>query len=89
VPGRLKQVVQLHLSRDCNRPELAALATRHLANGKPHGLEVHTACQDEPGPSLVVGGGEGSRPPRQKRPRAARPAAAAPVCQPWLPGLES
>jgi len=88
-PGRLRQLVQLHLSRDCNRPELAAEATRHVT-GEPHGLEVHTARQHAPGPSLVVGGGgQSGRAPRRgrRRPPAAR-SAAIPVSQPWLPGVE-
>jgi phosphoribosyl 1,2-cyclic phosphodiesterase len=86
-PGRLKYVVQLHLSRDCNRPHLAfAAAQAILAEGK-HQAEVHTASQDEPGATLHVGGapprrGAGARRPR--RPRSERAA-----MQPWLPGWEA
>jgi phosphoribosyl 1,2-cyclic phosphodiesterase len=52
-PGRLRHVVQMHLSRDCNRP---VLARRALA-GLPPEIEVHTARQDQPGPRLAVGNG--------------------------------
>jgi phosphoribosyl 1,2-cyclic phosphodiesterase len=49
-PGRLRRVVQLHLSRDCNRPALA----RQALAGLPDDIEVHTARQHEPGPRLAV-----------------------------------
>jgi phosphoribosyl 1,2-cyclic phosphodiesterase len=51
-PGRLRHVVQMHLSRDCNRPGLARQALADLADVV---LQVHTARQDEPGPRLAVG----------------------------------
>jgi phosphoribosyl 1,2-cyclic phosphodiesterase len=50
-PGRLRHLVQLHLSRDCNRPALARQALGELAEI----LEVHTAGQHRPGPRLPVG----------------------------------
>ena len=63
-PGRVRQVVQLHLSREANRPELArraaALAIQNYAfeQGLPAGrpvprCAVHTACQHEPSPPFV------------------------------------
>ncbi len=70
-PGRLRQVVQLHLSRECNRPELAAEAARAvLAEHGP--IDLYTALQDEPGPTLTPRNGH----------------APAPTHQPLLPGLE-
>jgi hypothetical protein len=55
MPGRLRHVVQLHLSRDCNRPELAAEVARlALADAAPL-VQLYTATQDEPGPTLVLG----------------------------------
>ncbi len=48
-PGRLRDVVQLHLSRDCNRP---ALARRAVRAALPEGVRLHTAAQDSPGTTL-------------------------------------
>jgi phosphoribosyl 1,2-cyclic phosphodiesterase len=53
-PGRLRQVVQLHLSRDCNRPELAAEAARSAFVDAATSVHLYTARQDEPGPTLVL-----------------------------------
>jgi len=54
VPGRPRHVVQLHLSRDCNRPALAAAAARAALLDAGSGVELYTASQYEPGPTLVV-----------------------------------
>jgi phosphoribosyl 1,2-cyclic phosphodiesterase len=54
-PGRLRHLVQLHLSRECNRPELAHAAARRGLLDFPH-VEIHTALQDCPGPRLRLGG---------------------------------
>jgi phosphoribosyl 1,2-cyclic phosphodiesterase len=50
-PGRLRYLVQLHLSRQCNRPALALQAV----GGLPPEVRVHAACQNRPGPRLAVG----------------------------------
>jgi phosphoribosyl 1,2-cyclic phosphodiesterase len=89
-PGRLKYVVQLHLSRDCNRPHLAFAAARAILDGHEHEAEVHTASQDEAGVTLQVGGGPAA--PRRRgtavrRPRPSRSEAKG--AQPWLPGWEA
>lgn len=49
-PGRLRQVVQLHLSRECNRPELAVEAAQIIVSeiDADADVEIHTACQDSP-----------------------------------------
>jgi phosphoribosyl 1,2-cyclic phosphodiesterase len=85
-PGRLRHLVQLHLSRDCNRPELAIAAARAVIADQP--IEVHTASQDMP--ILTVGSG-GARmvyaPRRRARlapPRRTRSGSAIA----WLPGME-
>lgn len=53
-PGRVRHVVQLHLSRDCNRPSLAAAAARAvLAEHSPE-IQLHTAGQHEPGKSIEL-----------------------------------
>jgi phosphoribosyl 1,2-cyclic phosphodiesterase len=56
MPGRLRHVVQLHLSRDCNCPNLAAKAARAVLNGSHDQVAIHTARQERPGPFLNVGG---------------------------------
>jgi hypothetical protein len=50
--GRLRHVVQLHLSQQCNRPELAQAATRRVSAETPGVFAVHTASQDQAGPTL-------------------------------------
>jgi phosphoribosyl 1,2-cyclic phosphodiesterase len=88
-PGRLRQLVQLHLSRDCNHPRLALEAARAVLGDDAPAFAIHTASQDAPGPVLHVGGPAGerssSRPARLRKPVRSQ---AAPSCQPWLPGLE-
>jgi phosphoribosyl 1,2-cyclic phosphodiesterase len=81
--GRLRNLVQLHLSRDCNRPDLArAAAAAVLADDAE--CAIHTASQHEPGPTLEAG--QSSRRVRRAvRPR--RPARAQRPVHPWLPGL--
>jgi phosphoribosyl 1,2-cyclic phosphodiesterase len=53
-PGRIQHIVQLHLSRDCNRPVLArqtaeAVLTNHDT------IRLHTARHDRPGRTLCIG----------------------------------
>jgi len=57
--GRLRHLVQLHLSRDCNRPSVARAAVEGLMS--EHGFSVHTARQDRPGPRLHLGSGTAAR----------------------------
>ncbi len=52
--GRLRHVIQLHLSRDCNRPALAVAAARDIIASRRLKAELHTASQDHPGPTLVL-----------------------------------
>ena len=81
-PGRLRHLVQLHLSRDCNRPALAAEAARAALAGRADAVAVHTAAQDEPGPTLHLGLAGGARRRLRRSPRRK------PADQPWLPGME-
>jgi phosphoribosyl 1,2-cyclic phosphodiesterase len=53
VPNRLHSLIQLHLSRDCNRPHLARESAETVLKALSHPCEVHTASQFEP---LVIGG---------------------------------
>jgi phosphoribosyl 1,2-cyclic phosphodiesterase len=88
-PGRLRQVVQLHLSRECNRPELAAEAA-HTVLAEHGPVALHTALQDEPGPTLTPvaspGHANGHLPTPDRRPR---PRQTVTRSQPFLPGLEA
>lgn len=64
-PNRLGTLIQLHLSRDCNRPHLARRAAEALFDELSHRCDVHTADQHEPlvvcsqkklSPSIRMGG---------------------------------
>ena len=54
-PGRLRHLVQLHLSRECNRPRLAAETARGMLADLGAAVEVHTASQDRNSPTIEVG----------------------------------
>jgi phosphoribosyl 1,2-cyclic phosphodiesterase len=54
-PGRPQHVVQLHLSRQCNRPAMAADAARVILKETGAKVTVHTAVQERAGPSLTIG----------------------------------
>jgi phosphoribosyl 1,2-cyclic phosphodiesterase len=79
-PGRLRHVVQLHLSRDCNRPWLAREAARAALAEYDADAVLHTASQDEPLPTLAAQIWGRSRRSTSRRRNA--------TTQPWLPGLE-
>ena len=53
--GRVRHLVQLHLSRQCNRPYLAREAANAILDDFTFRVEVHTARQDEPGVTLHLG----------------------------------
>jgi phosphoribosyl 1,2-cyclic phosphodiesterase len=78
--GRLRHLVQLHLSRECNRPALARKAAQAVRDGLDEPFEIHTAAQDVPGVPLDLG----LPAPPARRTRARRPA---PAPEPWLPGF--
>jgi hypothetical protein len=80
--GRLRHVVQLHLSRECNRPRLARAAAEAVLPADK-GVAVHTAEQNRPGERLDLGGR--LRPAR--RTTGNRQSANGSIAQPWLPGL--
>jgi phosphoribosyl 1,2-cyclic phosphodiesterase len=83
-PGHL---VQLHLSRECNRPELAAKAGRGALEGVNPLAEVITARQDVAAKSIALArrAAPADRLATQTR-RTATPPRVAP--QPLLPGFE-
>lgn len=75
-PEAIRQVVLLHLSRDCNLPKLALDAARGILRSADRRAVVHAARQDTPYPYLPVA------PAR----RSARPAAGG---FPWEAGGEA
>jgi phosphoribosyl 1,2-cyclic phosphodiesterase len=83
--GRLRHLVQLHLSRDCNRPLLAREAARAMLTQLQAKATLHTALQDEPLPTLILS--EAGREPSRQRGRR-RSGRRGPSLQPWLPGFE-
>jgi hypothetical protein len=87
-PGRLRHLVQLHLSRDCNRPALALAAARTVLSAWPAPVEVYIASQHEPCPTLHVGYGPAGQKRRTPRPRKAPAPEVAQVQQRLLPGFE-
>src|SRR5947209_4919776 len=85
--GRLQHLVQLHLSRDCNRPGLARAAAQAVLAELAAGARLHTAEQDNPSETLHLTG-EASTPRRARTTARRRSPRAVPGIQPWLPGLE-
>jgi phosphoribosyl 1,2-cyclic phosphodiesterase len=51
---RLRHLIQLHLSRECNRPALAVAAAREVLSRLQLDAELHTASQDAPAPTIVL-----------------------------------
>ena len=82
-PGSL---VQLHLSKDCNKPELAAVAGREALVALAPAAEVITAKQDVAAKYVVLS----RRPNSAGRavPRVTRQAAKRRTVQPSLPGFD-
>jgi len=53
-PGRLRHVIQLHLSRECNRVPLAVEAARTVLDGHGPDIDLHTSAQDVVGPCVAL-----------------------------------
>jgi phosphoribosyl 1,2-cyclic phosphodiesterase len=53
-PGRVRQLVQLHLSRQCNRPDLALAAAQVALDSLGVELPIHAARQDKPSPHFEL-----------------------------------
>jgi phosphoribosyl 1,2-cyclic phosphodiesterase len=88
-PGRLQHVVQLHLSRDCNRRHLAAAAAQEVLAELHPATCVHTAHQDRPLPCVSVGVPVNGTKRSRARRKPARPVAQVGHFQPWLPGWDA
>jgi len=82
-PGRLRHLVQLHLSRDCNRPELALEAARAAVEG--HDIVIHTSSQDAPLPCVCT---SPHVPNVWGALRHRSRVRVLPACVAWLPGME-
>ena len=78
-PGRLRSLVQLHLSQQCNRPELARSAGEEVVERLGMGIAIHTTQQGKAGPTIGLGE---QASPAPRRSRVARPRA---FVQPLLP----
>ena len=74
-------MVQLHLSRQCNRPELARREAAKIV--EKHWVQLHTGAQDRPGSWLAL------RPPSPEKNEGLAIPLALSVQQAWLPGWES
>jgi hypothetical protein len=85
-PGRLAHLVQLHLSRDCNRTLLAQQAARTALGELAGEVAIHTTEQDHITPPIVLGGAAAA--PRQRRRSSGTRSANPPAAQSWLPGLD-
>lgn len=81
--GRLRQLVQLHLSRECNRPALARAAARVLVEELGLSMAVHTAEQNTASSTMHLSAVAAAA---VRRSHKRRSSAAKPV-QPLLPGL--
>jgi phosphoribosyl 1,2-cyclic phosphodiesterase len=53
-PGRVKNVVLAHLSRDCNTPRLALAAQAHLSKNHSHPIQLTAATQHDVGPVIQL-----------------------------------
>jgi ribonuclease BN (tRNA processing enzyme) len=84
-PGRLQHLVQLHLSRDCNRPHLAAAAVAEVIQEVGYPVQVHTSSQGEPGPSLDLN--RAAQRSGRRAARRRRVSSPGLFCQSWLPGF--
>jgi phosphoribosyl 1,2-cyclic phosphodiesterase len=93
-PGRLRHVVQLHLSRECNHRELALAAARSVLVDEHASIQVHTALQHQAGPSLALGIATAEllipapTPPHVRGPTRSRSSRKVTSSQMWLPGWE-
>ncbi len=79
--GRLRYLVQLHLSQDCNRPALAREAAQRVLDQLSRETGLHTARQDTPGPALDLESNGKRRRGRTSVPRRVDTGA-------YLPGMQ-
>ena len=66
-----RHIVTLHLSRECNRPNLARNAARDALAATGRAAEIVVASQDDPGPTLAITGSPRERQRQTRRKPAA------------------
>lgn len=79
-PGRMRHVVLLHLSRQCNHPRLAHAAAEAALRRHGRGIEIHVARHNAASAVMTANRRPGSR---------SQLVADVPARQPMLPGWES
>ena len=92
-PKRLQHLIQLHVSRECNRTMLAVQAARTVRARHDARFHIHTTLQSQAGPSLTLHGAPYMAESRyqEQQPRVGSfqsSLSASPVIQPLLPGCE-
>jgi len=89
-PGKLRHLIQLHLSRECNQVSLAVQAAQAVRRKHGAGFEIHTALQAQAGPNLTLRGAQhdGSVNTGSRIHLISKMMHAAPAKQPHLPGYE-
>jgi phosphoribosyl 1,2-cyclic phosphodiesterase len=85
-PQRLQHLVQLHLSRECNRTTLAVQAARAVRASHAARFHIHTALQSQAGPNLTLHGSP--TPVSEPASSTADFPTAALSMQPLLPGCD-
>lgn len=64
--GRLRHLVQLHLSRECNRPALARAVAQEMRDRLALSITIHTAAQDVPCATVYLDADEVPRGARRR-----------------------
>ncbi len=86
-PGRLRHLIQLHLSRDCNRPVLAQEAAQRVLSEIAPSVAVRTAEQDRPGETIHLNDQPDRTARARKRTGKRKGRKNTRSTQPLLPGL--
>lgn len=80
-PGRVRSAVLIHLSEQCNRPELAAAAARSAASQAGRRLVIHVAQAHEAAPDVRL---DQPAPRRAQSPSRAAAARRPVACPTWF-----
>lgn len=86
--GVFRHLIQLHLSRECNRPELAAAAGRAVLAARYPQAEVITASQERATVPVTLGRRAGAIRDTTQRTTGAGSLASRRAAQPSLPGFD-
>jgi phosphoribosyl 1,2-cyclic phosphodiesterase len=88
-PGRLQRVVQLHLSDECNCPNLAVQVARQALNEMACAAEVFAASQHEPSPCFHLTASAYLSPSRTTIAKRSSKKYSVSQSQPSLPGFDA